>query len=39
MTNTPTKPIRTATHLKIPTFSLNKKIDNTVINNGPHMIS
>ena len=27
-------PIKTANHLKIPTFSLSKKIDNTVINKG-----
>ena len=31
---TPINPIKTANHLKIPTFSLSKKIDNTVINNG-----
>ena len=31
---TPMNPIKTANHLKIPTFSLSKKIDNTVINNG-----
>ena len=31
---TPTKPIKTAIHLNIPTFSLNKKIDNIVINKG-----
>ena len=31
---TPTKPIRTANHLKTPTFALSKKIDNHVINNG-----
>ena len=31
---TPTNPIKTANHLKTPTFSLSKKIDNTVINKG-----
>ena len=30
----PTKPIMTANHLKIPTFSLSKKIDNIVVNIG-----
>ena len=30
----PTKPIMTANHLKIPTFSLSKKIDNMVVNIG-----
>ena len=30
----PTKPIITANHLKIPTFSLSKKIDNIVVNIG-----
>ena len=31
---TPMNPIMTANHLKIPTFSLSKKIDKTVINKG-----
>ena len=31
---TPINPIITASHLKTPTFSLSKKIDNTVINSG-----
>ena len=30
----PMKPTITATHLKIPTFSFNKKIDNIVVNIG-----
>ena len=30
----PMKPIITANHLKIPTFSLNKKIDKIVVNIG-----
>ena len=30
----PTKPMITANHLKIPTFSLSKKIDNMVVNIG-----
>ena len=30
----PTKPIITANHLKIPTFSFNRKIDNIVVNIG-----
>ena len=30
----PTKPTRTANHLKMPTFSLNKKIDKIVVNIG-----
>ena len=30
----PMKPIITANHLKIPTFSLNKKIDKIVVNMG-----
>ena len=30
----PIKPIKTAIHLKIPTFSLNKKIENIVVNIG-----
>ena len=30
----PTKPIITANHLKIPTFSLSKKIDRIVVNIG-----
>jgi hypothetical protein len=30
----PIKPIRTANHLKIPTFSLNKKIEKIVVNIG-----
>ena len=30
----PTNPIMTANHLKIPTFSLSKKIDNMVVNIG-----
>ncbi len=31
---TPMNPIKNANHLKIPTFSLSKKIDNMVINKG-----
>ena len=34
MTRIPIKPIRTANHLKIPTFSLNKKIEKIVVNIG-----
>ena len=30
----PTKPMITANHLKIPTFSFNRKIDNIVVNIG-----
>ena len=30
----PTKPITTASHLKIPTFSFNKKIERIVVNIG-----
>ena len=30
----PTKPIMTANHLNMPTFSLNKKIENIVVNMG-----
>ena len=30
----PKKPIITASHLKIPTFSLNKKIEKIVVNIG-----
>ena len=30
----PTKPIITANHLNMPTFSLNKKIENIVVNMG-----
>ena len=30
----PTKPIMTANHLNMPTFSLNKKIENIVVNIG-----
>ena len=30
----PTKPMRTANHLKIPTFSLNIKIEKIVVNIG-----
>ena len=30
----PTKPIMTANHLKIPTFSFSKNIDNIVVNIG-----
>ena len=30
----PTKPIITANHLKIPTFSFNKKIEKIVVNIG-----
>ena len=32
--NIPTKPTITANHLKIPTFSLNKKIEKIVVNIG-----
>jgi len=34
MTKIPINPIRTASHLKIPTFSFNKKIENMVVNIG-----
>ena len=34
----PTKPIMTANHLKIPTFSFSKKIDNMVVNIGEQRI-
>ena len=30
----PKKPMMTANHLKIPTFSLSRKIDNIVVNIG-----
>ena len=32
--NIPTKPITTASHLKIPTFSFNKKIEKIVVKIG-----
>ena len=34
ITRIPIKPIRTANHLKIPTFSFNKKIEKIVVNIG-----
>ena len=34
ITRIPTKPIMTANHLKIPTFSFSKNIDNIVVNIG-----
>ena len=34
MTRMPINPISTANHLKIPTFSLNKKIEKIVVNIG-----
>ena len=34
MINIPMKPIITANHLKIPTFSLNKNIEKIVVNIG-----
>ena len=34
ITKIPTKPVMTANHLKIPTFSFSKNIDNIVVNIG-----
>ena len=34
MTKIPTKPIKTASHLKKPTLSLNKNIEKIVVNIG-----
>ena len=34
ITNMPKKPMITASHLKTPTFSLNKKIENIVVKIG-----
>ena len=34
ITNMPMKPMITASHLKTPTFSLNKKIEKIVVNIG-----